>query len=362
MFGHPVANPFNQPEQLPLGITHVTVGSSRLPVRQRRLLDLPFATLNAYSHEQLPSENAVLAIPPLSGHYPILFHDLILALLQQHEVFVCEWKNARYVSLSHGPFDFAGNIDYIIQMISAIGPRLNVIGLCQSAVPTLAAVSAINRSKRPLAARSLILLGGPVDPLANPRRVVGLLRERPLDWFADNVIQVVPRGAAGEGRRIYPAHLHLSGLLAYLTRHVTENCELSEKVTADDGSAAKSHPFLHLFTSLMDLPAEHFLENIDSIYHNQKILTGQLACHGNRIEPQLLKHTALMTVEGADDDIAAPGQTFAAHKLCLGLPDELRHHLMVDDCGHFSLFHGRICREIVVPQINKFIEDVANGC
>ncbi len=359
MFGHPVADPFNQPEQLPLGISHVSLGSRQVPVESRELLDLPFATLRAYCHCEQKSSSKVLVVPPLSGHFAVLFHDLILGLLENHEVYLAEWKNARHVSLDHGPFSFVDNIDYVVRMVSAIGPNLNVIGLCQSAVPTFAAVSSIHRSKHPLSPRSVILMAGPIDPLANPTRVVGLLRQHPLDWFRENVIQQVPRGHRGEYRTVYPAHIHLSGLLAYLTRHVLEDLELSKKITADDGTRTDTHPFMHLFTSLMDLPSEHFLDNIQSIYHEQRLLNGSIRYRGVNVHPEVLCRTALMTVEGDNDDIAAPGQTFAAHKLCPNLSDDLRQHLQVENCGHFSLFHGRICREVVLPEINAFISRIA---
>ncbi len=62
-----------------------------------------------------------------------------------------------------------------------------------------------------------------------------------------------------------------------------------------------------------------------------------------------------MTVEGAEDDIAAPGQTRAAHALCTSIPSRRREQVLVDACGHFSLFHGRICRTKVVPEILGFI-------
>lgn len=360
MFGHPVADPFDQPLQKPMRISQVSVGSKRLQVRCRELLDLPFVTLRAYSHAALDGKSAVLAIPPLSGHFPVLFHDCIVALLENHEVYVAEWKNVRHIHLDHGPFSFEDNIDYIVRMISAIGPNLNVIGLCQSAVPTLAAVAAINRSKQPLAPQSLVLLGGPIDPLANPTRVVALLRERSLDWFQSNVIKPVSSGHSGVGRFVYPAHVHLSGLLSYLTRHIIERGELSRKIAVDDGTAPKTHPFMSLYTSLMDLPAVHFLENIQAVYHERRVLTGGIRYRAMQIEPEKISRTALMTVEGNDDDIAAPGQTFAAHKLCPNISDDRREHLVVEKCGHFSLFHGRVCREVVVPEIESFISRVSN--
>ena len=48
-----------------------------------------------------------------------------------------------------------------------------------------------------------------------------------------------------------------------------------------------------------------------------------------------------MTVEGEDDDVAAPGQTRRAHDLCPLVPADARRQLVVPACGHFSLFPWR---------------------
>ncbi|MGC9371301.1 MAG: polyhydroxyalkanoate depolymerase, partial [Paracoccaceae bacterium] len=68
-----------------------------------------------------------------------------------------------------------------------------------------------------------------------------------------------------------------------------------------------------------------------------------------------IRATALLTVEGAQDDIAAPGQTAAAHGLCPALPVQERGRLVVPACGHFSLFHGDIWRAEVLPVVREFL-------
>ena len=53
-------------------------------------------------------------------------------------------------------------------------------------------------------------LGGPVDSLANPTRVVRSLRAHRLDCFERHVITPVPLGYPGEGRCVYPASRQLT--------------------------------------------------------------------------------------------------------------------------------------------------------
>lgn len=356
---HPVADPFNQPAQIDLGISELRLGSKQSVVHVHSALELPFCSLRTYSHAGSTGSSAVLVVPPLSGHFPVLFRDFILGLLQHHTVHVAEWTNARHVGLDNESFGFKQNIEYVVRMIEALGPDLNVIGICQSAVPVLSAVSIVNQSNSQVEPRSLILIGGAIDPLANPTRVVGLLRERNLEWFFANVIQRVTADCSGKGRLVYPAHIQLTGLLAYLTRHVQEGLELSRKLAHDDGSNPELFPFLRLFTTIMDLPAELFLENIETVYHERRILDGRLSYRGDTVRPEEIEATALMTIEGLEDDIAAPGQTYAAHRLCRSIPDERREHFVVEAAGHFSLFHGDRFRASVLPRIERFIASLA---
>jgi poly(3-hydroxybutyrate) depolymerase len=199
-------------------------------------------------------------------------------------------------------------------------------------------------------------MGGPVDPLANPTGVVERLRSRSVKWFQENVIAAVPPGWPGEGRLIYPKTLQLTVFTGYLARHLAQGRELFRKFVADDGEDPLHFPFSTLALTLMDLPAEHFLENIRCIYHDRELARHKLTFAGDKIDLAAIRTTALMTVEGADDDIAAPGQTRAAHALCRAIPSRRREQVLVDACGHFSLFHGRICRTKVVPEVLGFMK------
>jgi poly(3-hydroxybutyrate) depolymerase len=66
-----------------------------------------------------------------------------------------------------------------------------------------------------------------------------------------------------------------------------------------------------------------------------------------------------MTVEGELDDISGSGQTRAAQDLCSGVPANERQHLEVEGAGHYGIFSGRRWRDIVYPQLVKFIANHA---
>lgn len=280
---------------------------------------------------------------------------MVLGLVRNANVSVTDWRNARYVPLPAGEFGFDENIDTIARSIKILGPGAHVIALCQGAVPALAATALLAEHQPELAPRSLILMGGPVDPLANPTRVVQLLRQAPPRWFEQNVLDRVGSSFPGARRMVYPARHQLSALAAYFYRHWAAGGELFTQMLADDGIDPMHVPFFDLFTSLMDLPAKFFLENIQKVFQDRDIWTGQLNWRSHAVDFSAIRRTALMTVEGVDDDIAAPGQTLAAHELCPNIPAPMRRTLAIGGAGHFSLFHGRIWREKILPEVTAFI-------
>jgi poly(3-hydroxybutyrate) depolymerase len=335
------------------GIPAMVSNGEAIEVRQRDLTGLPLCTLTEF--EGAPNAgDRVLLIAPLSGHFPFVLREMVIGFLPTSTVCVTDWLNARFVPPSEGDFGFDENIGVIIRSIKRLGPGLHVCALCQAVVPALAATAVLSQHTPHLAPRSLVLIGGPVDPLANPTRVVRLLRQRSLSAIEGSALSTVGAAFPGAGRRVYPALNQLTALLAYYSRHMMSGGELMQKTFNDDGLDPIRFPFVELFTALMDLPATYFLENIQKIFLERQPWNGQLSWQGEPVDFGAIRDTALMTVEGEDDDIAAPGQTSAAHRLCPNIPDDMRRHLLLSGAGHFSLFYGRTWREKVLPAINGF--------
>jgi poly(3-hydroxybutyrate) depolymerase len=351
----------NQPARRNLGISCITVEDSIVPIQTADLIKTPFCTVVELSRADLEPQSNVLLVAPLSGHFTVLLRDLIIGLLSSCRVYVTDWVNVRHVPAEHGSFGLDINIAYLLDMIGALPEGLSVIALCQSGVPALAATALLAEDDKAKTPASLVLIGAPIDPLANPTGVAALLRSRPLPWFEANLLRPVPRRYAGAGRSVYPAHLHLVPLWIYLTRRISEGGELRAKVFFDDGSDPRRFPFLDLFTSIMDLDARFLIENTRAVFHECLLPKGAFRFQGARVDPSAIEQTALLTIEGEFDDIAAPGQTSAAHGLCSSLADRLRHRIVVPGAGHFSLFHGNACRRHVIPAIRQFIECRPHG-
>jgi len=345
----------DQPARVSLEIDAVGHGAGTVPVMVEDVAHLPFCALARFARPDCAGLPKVLVVAPLSCHFPILLRDLVLGLVPFCQVFLTDWVNARHVPVERGRFDLAANVAHVAEAMRLVGPGLHVLALCQGAVSALAAAA---RHARPggAAPRSLVLVAAPVDPASSPTRVSRLLAARPLAWYERNVIAEVPAGCAGRGRAVYPGSVQLMGLWAYLARHVSEGRELLGKLLADDGADPVRFPFLDLYSAVMDLPAEVFLDIVRHVYQERTLVTGGFAPGGEAPPLAALRATALMTVEGEHDDIAAPGQTGAAHGLCPALPARARRRLVVPACGHFSLFHGRIWRTQVLPEVRAFIE------
>jgi poly(3-hydroxybutyrate) depolymerase len=335
------------------GIAEIRQADRLSEVEQRDVARLPFCTLTEFAGATT-GDDRVLLVAPLSGHFAVVLREMVIGLLPIANVYVTDWSDARFVPLSEGDLGFDDNIGVIIDSVRRLGPEVHVCALCQAVVPVLAATAILARNKPDLAPRSLVLMGGPVDPLANPTRVVRLLRQRSLSSIEASALTMIGPAYPGAGRRVYPATYQHGALLAYFYRHMISGGELVQKIFHDDGVDPVRLPFWGLFTSLMDLPAPYFLENIEQIFLKRSVWNERLRWHGEGVDFDAIRNTPLMTVEGELDDIAAPGQTRAAHRLCPNIPREMRRHLLVEGAGHFSLFYGRTWRDKVLPEISAF--------
>ena len=143
----------------------------------------------------------------------------------------------------------------------------------------------------------------------------------------------------------------------HVSAHLTQFADLFEGKTA---SAAAHERFYDEYFSVMDLPAEFFLETIERIFQEHRLAAGTLHWRGELVRPAAIARTALLTIEGERDDIAAPGQTFAAHALCASVPAARREHFLAAGAGHYALFNGRRWHDAVLPKFASFVRRMAD--
>lgn len=104
------------------------------------------------------SEKKILIVAPLSGHHATLLRDTVKSLLPTHDVYITDWRDARMVPLSEGPFHLHDYIYYVQDFIRHLAPDLHVISVCQPTVPVLAAISLMATDNDPALPKSMTMM------------------------------------------------------------------------------------------------------------------------------------------------------------------------------------------------------------
>jgi poly(3-hydroxybutyrate) depolymerase len=335
------------------------------PVVEREVLRTPFCRLLRFKRfsdqadgiVELKDDPPVLVVAPLSGHHATLLRDTVQTLLRDHKVYITDWIDARMVPKDDGNFTLDDYIATIEQFIRHIGAeKLHIISVCQPTVPVLAAVS-LMAARGEATPRSLVMMGGPIDTRESPTAVNNLATQKPLWWFEQNLIHIVPANYPGRGRRVYPGFLQHMGFIAMNPeRHMMSHWDFYQDLVKGDLDDAESHRrFYDEYNAVLDMPADYYLDTVRIVFQEHLLPRGLWDVAGERVRPEAITGTALMTIEGELDDIAGVGQTRAAHKLCTGIPEEHRVHLTAQGAGHYGIFSGRRWRDQVYPQVRDFI-------
>ena len=344
-------------------IQTISIKDKSYDVCQKTVFERPFCkleefTLNGLSKAQQNSRQKLLLVAPMSGHYATLLRGTVETMLEQFDVYITDWIDARKVPVSEGAFDLSNYVDYTIEMLEFMGKDTNVMAVCQPSVPVLAAVAVMAQTNNKFVPKSLCLMGGPVDTRKNPTAVNNLAETKGIDWFEKNVIVKVPFPNAGFMRDVYPGFLQLTGFMTMnLERHMDAHKDLYWDLVKGDGESSEKHDtFYDEYLSVMDLTKEFYLQTVEEVFIKHSLAKGTFEHHGKIVDPSTIKTTSLMTVEGELDDITGLGQTQAAHELCSNIPDKNKTHYIQKGVGHYGIFNGRRFRENIAPAIGKFMK------
>lgn len=354
VFAHAAA-PRGKPE---FGIETVTTRAKSYPVTEAIVLRRPFGNLLRFTHPGLPKDAPkLLVVAPMSGHYATLLRGTVARLLETNEVYITDWADARLVPLEAGTFDLDDYIDYLIGFLEHIGPGTHMLAVCQPSVPAFAATAVMGEARHPCRPASLTMMGGPVDTREAPTSVNDVAVTRPLSWFRHNVIATVPLGYPGAGRQVYPGFLQLTGFLSMnLQSHLMSHYQMfMHLVTGDGESADSTKRFYEEYRSVCDMTADFYLQTIEHVFQKHSLPKGEFVHRGKPIKPAAITDTAILAIEGENDDISGIGQTKAALKLTPGLSDDRKHYLLAADVGHYGIFNGNRWRTKIAPVVEKFI-------
>lgn len=332
-----------------------------LPATIETIDTRPFGSLIRFRTAATAPQPRVLLVAPMSGHFATLLRGTVEALLDGHDVYVTDWADARDVPLHAGRFDLDDYIAYVMAYLRILGPDVHVIAVCQPAPAVLAAVALLAADDDPARPRSMTLMGGPVDVRVAPTAPTELAASKPLAWFDQTLTTQVPQWYAGAGRRVYPGFVQIGAFIAMNPdRHAVAYREIFEHLVCGEHAAAdKQRAFYDEYLSVMDIPAEFYVQTVDEVFQRATLASGTMTWRGRPVDPAAIRDTALLTIEGELDDISAPGQTLAAHALCPNIPAERRENYLQPGAGHYGIFSGTKWRAEIEPRIAAFIRRVA---
>ena len=316
-----------------------------------------FGNLVHFARERSRAVPRVLLVAPMSGHHATLLRGTVEAMIDDHDVYITDWKDARDVPVAAGRFDLDDYIGYVTAWLRMLGPDVHVVAVCQPVPAVLSAVALLAAANDPAQPRSMTLMGGPIDVRIAPTAPVDLAANRTLEWFERELTMRVPTWYAGAGRSVYPGFLQLGAFVAMQPqRHYEAHVDIFNALVRGDGeTAAKRRAFYDEYQSVMDIPAEFYLQTVDAVFQRAALMDGTMTVHGERVDLAAIRRTALLTVEGELDDISAPGQTAAAHALCASIPPDRKEHYVQPGVGHYGIFNGQRFRDEIQPRVAAFI-------
>ncbi len=179
-----------------------------------------------------------------------------------------------------------------------------------------------------------------------------------MGQLEETMIQRVGFKYKGVGRLVYPGLLQLASFMSMNSdRHSKAFNDQILRVCRDEASDHDAHNrFYDEYLAVMDMTAEFYLSTVDRIFKKCEIAKNEFVVDGHKVDMGKITNVAVKTVEGAKDDITAPGQCIAALDLCTGLPDEMKASHVEPGAGHYGIFAGKSWRNNIRPLVLDFID------
>ncbi|WP_095590787.1 polyhydroxyalkanoate depolymerase [Actibacterium ureilyticum] len=323
------------------------------------LLEKPFGDLIHFRVHGRPAKpRRVLLVAPMSGHYATLLRSTVASLLPDCEVFITDWHNARDIPVSAGKFDIEDYTLYLVDFLRHLGPDTHVIAVCQPAPLALAATAYLAEEDPDAQPRTLTLIGGPIDPDAAATDVTDFGRRVTMGQLEQLAIQRVGCKYSGFGRLVYPGLMQLTSFMSMnADRHSKAFSEQIMRVAKGEaGDHDKHNRFYDEYLAVMDMTAEFYLSTVERVFKNLEIAQNRFMVDGKQVDIGKITNVAVKTVEGAKDDISAPGQCVAALDLLTGLPDEKKANHLEPGAGHYGIFAGKSWRDNIRPLVLDFMD------
>jgi poly(3-hydroxybutyrate) depolymerase len=337
-------------------IHSVAINDKTVAVHEEIVAQSPFCTLIHFVKETKNRGPIVLVVAAMSGHFATLTRGTIETLLQDHDVYITDWHSARDMPVSAGKFGLDEYIDHVLEYLELLGPKTNVMAICQSGPPVLAAVSILAQRNSHNQPASITLMASPIDPRQSPNKINKLAESKKIDFF-QQFIQTVPFGPKGSGRRVYPGFLQITAFMSMnLQSHVNKHIELYNALVHKDVTTATTiTDFYDEYRAVCDATEEFYLDTIQRVFLDYDLAKGTFYHHGLLVTPSAIKQTRLLCVEGENDDMCGIGQTHAAATLCTGLKASQKQYYVQKSVGHYGVFNGRRWTSGIYPVVKASI-------
>ncbi|MFI4933862.1 MAG: polyhydroxyalkanoate depolymerase [Caulobacterales bacterium] len=346
-------------------IKSVKINDHDVAVREDVVWSSPWVRLRRFAREPLDLRRAraplaappLLIVAPLSGHYATLLRGTVETFLQDFDVYITDWSNAREVPMFEGRFDFHDYMDQVTDILRHIGERAHVVAVCQPGPPVLAAAALLAEDGDAHRPASMTFLGSPLDARFSPTATNKLAEDQPFSWFQQAMIYTVPPPYAGVMRRVYPGFVQLYSFIQMnAERHQEAHQRYFNHLVSGDGDSADRHrEFYDEYLSVLDLTEEFYLQTIDVVFQRYLLPKGELMHRDRLVRLDAVTDVAAMSVEGENDDISGVGQTQAVHAMLAKLPDSLHELYVQPRVGHYGVFNGKRFNEEIYPRIRDFI-------
>ena len=334
------------------------IGDLEIGLQETVVQSLPFADLLHFPVDDGREKPKVLIAAALSGHHATLLQDTIRGFARDFDTYITDWKDARQVPLSEGDFGFDDYVSYLMQFLETLGPNTHLVATCQAAPPAMVAVAMMEARGSKCAPATLTLMGGPVDTRLGPNNVLNKITTTlPLGAFKKLNIHKVPRGYPGAGRRVYPGFIQLSGFITLNPMpHVKQYVNFTKNsVKGKEDALERFRDFYDEYFAVLDMAEKFYVETLEKVFFEHHIPTGKMTFEGELVDFGAIRETALLTVEGANDNFCPPSQTEAAHAICANVPEHRRGHHLQQGVGHYGVFSGSKFQAEIYPAIRDFI-------
>lgn len=344
---------YTKPE---FGLGTTRIDGVEVTVTERIVESRPFCNLIHFERDTDRDDPVVLLIAPQSGHYATLLRPTVERLLPEAEVYITDWISAREVDPAMGTFDLDTYADDVRHFVTLLGPSTNVVAICQSTVPAVMAVSRLAEDDPATQPATLTLMAGPLDPAAAPTAVTELADRMHLPSYLQTFVARAPNG-----RKVYPGYVQLMAFIAMNPQnHFSSHRDLYRYHVADDTNPEieRIERFYREYFAVADLTAEFYADTVERVFIEKQLAAGTMQYSGRLVRPEAIT-CPIIGVEGANDDISAPGQTRNFLAKFTGSSDVSFYEQ--EGAGHYGVFAGGHWRGDIAPRILGKIHQYATG-